>query len=240
MKVIFIKKQILASLVASVLLMNSLIMVNPTAANASTTVIQAFLPIAQSTLTAPAAAIDTRLILGSPVVPVTDTKYYYNSSTYKYIYPSSAFHSPLHQKVYNYMLNTDNQVSVYNQAVALHNGITINNCAYFVSELLRRNDVNIPTDVSMVTQVQRQLSSRGFKTDTNLKNLKSGDICFTKSNTHVFTFMGWVNSDKYDYAYVVDNQARLFDGQVYHVRRLDGYDASHDTDQTALFMYSIK
>jgi hypothetical protein len=49
--------------------------------------------------------------------------------------------------------------------------------------------------------------------------------------------MGWVNPGKYDYAYVVDNQARLFNGQVYHVRKLDTPDPVQNTDAMAFFMY---
>lgn len=181
--------------------------------------------------------VDSGLNLGG-VLETVSSNYYYNSATYKYVYPDTAFHSTFEKNIYNYMLNTANDVSVHNTAIKLHGGITTNNCTYFTSEILRRMGMtNVPTSTSLVTQVQTILQQNGFKTDKNLANLKPGDICFTQGYTHVYTFMGWVKSGQYTYAYVVDNQARLFSGHVLHVRRIDAYEASKDTDPIAFFMY---
>ena len=135
------------------------------------------------------------------------------------------------------MLNPDNEASVHNKAVALHSGITINNCVYFQAELLRRMGFNISNKMANVVDFGNLLPKLGFKKDTNIKDLKPGDIVITQGNTHTYTFMGWVNSGKYDYAYVVDNQARVFGGQVYHVRKIDTYDPVKDTDPMAYFFY---
>ncbi|SHI95109.1 hypothetical protein SAMN02745163_01090 [Clostridium cavendishii DSM 21758] len=182
--------------------------------------------------------VDNRLLLGKSKVEQVNKNYFYKSNTYRFPYKATDFHGSLESKIYNYMLNTENQVSVHNKAVQLHSGITINNCAFFTSEVLRRNGLsNIPLSTSLVSQVYSQLSRQGFKKDTNIKNLKPGDICFTANYRHVYIFMGWVNPGNYDYAYIVDNQARLFNGQVYHVRKINSYEQSKDTDPISYFMY---
>ncbi|WP_243454675.1 hypothetical protein [Desulfosporosinus fructosivorans] len=75
------------------------------------------------------------------------------------------------------------------------------------------------------------LSSPGF----NL-GLPVYPLLFTQGYTHTYTFMGWVTPGKYDYAYIVDNQARSFGGQVFHVRSTTD-DPVHHIDGMAFFMY---
>ncbi|HWQ73035.1 MAG TPA: cell wall-binding repeat-containing protein [Desulfitobacteriaceae bacterium] len=182
--------------------------------------------------------VDSRLVFaGEPIIPLPNQNYWFNINTYKYNYPYNNFHSQLHYGLYYYMLNPDNQVSVHNRAVALHSGITINNCVYFQSEVLRRMGFNISNSMASVVQFSNLLPKLGFKKDTNIANLKPGDIVFTQGYTHVYSFMGWVNPGKYDYAYVVDNQARVFNGQVYHVRKVDTSDPVKSTDAMEFFMY---
>ncbi|WP_148275256.1 hypothetical protein [Desulfosporosinus meridiei] len=134
------------------------------------------------------------------------------------------------------MLNPDNQVSVHNRALALHGGITSNNCVYFQAEALRRIGFNISNSMANTIQFSNLLSKLGFKKDTDIGNLKPGDIVFTQGYSHTYTFMGWVNPGNYDYAYIVDNQSRSFGGQVYHVRSTTG-DPAQNTDGMAFFMY---
>lgn len=182
--------------------------------------------------------IDSRLILADePIISLPNQNYWFNINTYKYNYSYNDFHSQSHYMLYYYMLNPDNQVSVHNRAVALHSGINNNNCVYFQSEVLRRMGFNISNSMANVVQFSNLLPKLGFKKDTNIANLKPGDIVFTQGNTHVYGFMGWVNPGKYDYAYVVDNQAWGFNGQVYHVRIIDTYDPLQATDAMAFFMY---
>lgn len=182
--------------------------------------------------------VDSRLIFaGEPIISLPNQNYWFNINTYKYNNPYNDFHSQLHYRLYNYMLNPDYQVSVHNRTVALHGGITINNCVYFQSEVLRRMGFNISNSMANVVQFSNLLPKLGFKKDTNIANLKPGDIVFTQGYTHVYDFMGWVNPGNYDYAYVVDNQARLFNGQVYHVRKVDTHDPVQGTEAMAFFMY---
>lgn len=96
---------------------------------------------------------------------------------------------------------------------------------------------NISNSMANVVQFSNLLPNLGFKKDTNIQNLKPGDIVITEGYSHTYTFMGWVNSGKYDYAYVVDNQARLFGGQVYHVRKVDTSDPQKGTDAMIYFLY---
>lgn len=182
--------------------------------------------------------VDSRLLFaGEPIISLPNQNYWFNINTHKYNYPNNNFHSQLQNGLYYYMLNTDNQVSVHNRALALHGGITVNNCIYFQSEVLRRMGFKISNSMASVVQFSNLLPKLGFKKDTNIANLKPGDIVFTQGYTHVYSFMGWVNPGKYDYAYVVDNQARVFNGQVYHVRKVDTYDPVQDTDAMGFFMY---
>jgi putative cell wall-binding protein len=183
-------------------------------------------------------SVDPRLNFGGKeVLPLPNQNYAFNNKTYKYNYPNSSFHSTIEYNLYYYMLSTDNEISVHNRAVDLHSGITVNNCVYFQAEELRRIGFNINNTMSNVVDFSNLLPKLGFKKDTNINNLKPGDIVITQGYTHTYTFMGWVNPGKYDYAYVVDNQARLFNGQVYHVRKVDTYDPVQDTDAMEFFMY---
>lgn len=137
------------------------------------------------------------------------------------------------------MLSKDNEASVHNKAISLHSGITTNNCAYFQSESLRRIGFSISSSMGYVRNLSSLLSGLGFKKDTNIENLKPGDIVITEGYSHIYTFMGWVNPAQHDYAYIVDNQAQRFNGQVYHVRKVDTYDPLQDTDAISFFMYKV-
>lgn len=178
-----------------------------------------------------------KLLIGQNTIQSVSSLYFYNPTTYKYPYPATAFHSTLGKNIYYYMLNSENQVSVANTATLQHAGDPSNCCALFVSELLRRMGMPIPQGTMRVTQVESRLASLGFIKDTQLGDLKPGDIVFTQGMTHVFTFMGWVNNGQFNYAYVVDNQAYKFHSQVLHVRRLDTNSKDKDTDAAAFFMY---
>jgi len=181
--------------------------------------------------------VDPRLILGDSVNPLPNENYWFNENTYKYNYPLSSFHSPMQCNLYFYMLNIDNEVSIHNRAIELHSGITANNCTYFQSEVLRRMGFNISASMANVVNFSNLLSGLGFKKDNNIENLMPGDIVVTAGYAHTYTFMGWVNSGKYDYAYVVDNQAGSFGGQVYHVRKIDIDDPVKDTYAMLFFFY---
>jgi hypothetical protein len=138
----------------------------------------------------------------------------------------------LRESIYSYMKQEKNQEKVFNAAIALNDGRSSNACVYFVSEVLRRNDVDIPKRICNTRQLISVLNERGWIKDKNYKNLKPGDICFTTDGagnksgipTHTYVFMGWVEEGSYDYAYILDNQAKDYDNKIYHVRNIKNVD----------------
>lgn len=130
------------------------------------------------------------------------------------------------EKIFTYMSDESHRLSVNAAAIKLNYGSTANSCVYFASEVLRRVNINIPSFTANCTQLTNVLKDRGWAMHTNYKDLQSGDVCFTTdarggkgAPTHAYIFMGWVEQGKYDYAYIVDNQAHKY-GTVYHVRNI--------------------
>lgn len=134
----------------------------------------------------------------------------------------------IRESIHKFMQSEKNQNDIYLAAINLNNGSSENTCVYFVSEVLRRNNFDIPKEVSNTTQIVSLLEKRGWAKDTNYKNLKPGDICFTTDSngnksgkpTHTYIFMGWVEEGKYDYAYICDNQAKDYNNKIYHIRNI--------------------
>jgi len=130
----------------------------------------------------------------------------------------------LRERIYFYMKDKKNQNDVYKTAIALNGGKSANTCVYFLSEVLRRNNITIPKQTANISQIMAILNKMGWKKDTDYKNLQSGDIGFTTDSygnkngipTHTYIFMGWIKEGNYDFAYIVDNQAKDYDNQVYH------------------------
>lgn len=159
---------------------------------------------------------------------------------YTYVQPNGATvntyynysHSNTNYQLFKYMTNVNNELSVDSYAVALHGGITSNNCVYFTSEALRRIGVNIPTSTANTYQLENVLKSMGFVYSYDFSQIKPGDIVFTNNYSHVYIFMCW---DKDGYAYIVDNQGSSFGNQVLH-RRLVLQDTA-TTDRATHFFY---
>lgn len=141
-------------------------------------------------------------------------------------------HSNTNYQLFKYMTNVNNEISVDNYAVALHGGITSNNCVYFTSEALRRIGVNIPTSTANTYQLENVLKSMGFVYSYDFSQIKPGDIVFTNNYSHVYIFMCW---DKDGYAYIVDNQGSSFGNSVLH-KRLVLQDTA-TTDRATHFFY---
>jgi len=143
-------------------------------------------------------------------------------------YTSVDYSSPIQTRIYNYLLKSNNRLKVYEKAALLNNGSTENTCVYFICEVLRANEVKISKSICNTTQLVPLLQDQNWVKDTNYKNLKPGDLCFTTDSklnkngipSHTYIFMGWVNSNSYDYAYVCDNQAKDYNGKIYHVRNI--------------------
>ncbi|WP_017416888.1 hypothetical protein [Clostridium tunisiense] len=134
----------------------------------------------------------------------------------------------LRGKIYSYMMDKQNRIEVYEAAIDLNGGKSANTCVYFLSEVLRRNDVQISKDTANTSQILKKLNQMGWKKDTDYKNLQPGDIGFTTDAdgnkegipTHTYIFMGWVEKGNYDFAYIVDNQAKDYDNKIYHISNI--------------------
>lgn len=132
------------------------------------------------------------------------------------------------ESIYKYLKSEKNQMQIYEAAMKLNNGSSQNTCVYFISEVLRKNNFQIPKETCNTGQMIALLEKEGWEKDNNYKNLKPGDICFTtddKGNkngvpSHTYVFMGWVKEGNYDYAYICDNQAKDYENKVYHVRNI--------------------
>jgi hypothetical protein len=134
----------------------------------------------------------------------------------------------LRDGIHKFLQSEKNRIDVYQAAIKLNNGNSENTCVYFISELLRRNNFEVPKETSNTSQILSVLKEEGWQKDSNYKNLRPGDICFTtdsKGNkdgvpTHTYVFMGWVKEGDYNFAYICDNQAKDYDNKVYHIRNI--------------------
>jgi hypothetical protein len=128
--------------------------------------------------------------------------------------------------IYEYLDLESNRVSVLEKAVKLNKGNQTGITVYLLSEILRANTYDIPTDTSTVDGLMERLTSMGWKKNTDFNELEKGDICFTTdlpeepgSPSHTYIFMGWVEDGKTDYANIVDGQIQEFD-KVLHKRNI--------------------
>ena len=134
----------------------------------------------------------------------------------------------LTQNVYNFLEIKGNRLDVYAAGINLNKGSSENTCVYFLAEVLRKNNFNVSQDVSNTTQIIDLLDQKGFTKQTDYRNLTPGDICFTTDSsgnqdgtpTHTYIFMKWVKEGNYDYAYICDNQAKDYNGKIYHIRNI--------------------
>ena len=137
--------------------------------------------------------------------------------------------SDIQYKMFMDMVSLANRETVHQEAINLHDGITNNNCVFFMSEILRRAGISIPDHIGYTTKLETQLVNRGWKKNTNLNNLRPGDIVYAGNKygyTHVYLFMGWAEDG---YAYIVDNQKSKF-GEVLHKRQVFESDEINSTD----------
>lgn len=152
----------------------------------------------------------------------------------------------LNQNVYNFLEDVVNQKNVYGAAIELNQGSSSNACVYFIAEVLRRNDFNVPKGIGNIAQIISILEEKGWQKQRDYENLMPGDICFTTDEngdkngipSHTYVFMKWVKAGNYDYAYICDNQAKDYRGNVYHIRNINVVTKSngYDKDAFAFFM----
>lgn len=146
-----------------------------------------------------------------------------NSNIYK-IFKNRNINSDL----YNSMKDTSSRERVYSEAIKLNNGSSSNTCVYFIAEALRMNGENVDYSVCNTSQLLSLMKKDGWKKEYDYKKLKPGDICFTTDEklnkkgipTHTYIFMGWRDENKYEYAYICDNQAKDYKGKIYHLRNI--------------------
>jgi hypothetical protein len=153
----------------------------------------------------------------------------------------------LREKIYNFLKIEKNQAKVFNRAIALNEGTSANACVYFVSEVLRKNNIEVSEETCNTDQILSILQEKGWKKEYDYKKLKPGDLCFTTdasgdkygSPTHAYIFMGWVNEYNYDYAYICDNQAKDYSNKVYHIRNIK-YTVNQDGLTKDAFSFFMK
>lgn len=155
--------------------------------------------------------------------------------------------SELEGKLYYSMSKKDNRIKAFNRAVVLNNGKSINTCVYFLAEVLRMNGEKIDDSVCNTTQLLEIMKKEGFKKEKNYKKLQPGNICFTTDErlttigapTHTFIFMGWKEQGVYDYAYICDNQANEYNGNLYHLRNIAQVESvnGNTKEPFSFFMY---
>lgn len=155
-------------------------------------------------------------------------------------------YSHLNKNVYDFLQVKGNRIDVYNSSIELNKGSSKNTCVYFLAEVLRRNNFSVPLETSNTEEMISLLSDKGFRKQSNYKNLMPGDVCFTTNAngeqsgfpTHIYVFMKWLKAGSYDYAYICDNQAKDYKGKIYHIRNINVTAKLNgsDKDSFAFFM----
>ena len=161
------------------------------------------------------------------------------------IMPYIQAENQLNQNVYNFLEDAGNRKDVYAAAIKLNGGSSANTCVYFVAEVLRRNNFDVPKEICNIAQILPILEEQGLEKQRNYKNLMPGDLCFTTDGngdknglpTHTYVFMKWVKEGIYDYAYVCDNQAKDYKSKIYHIRNINVVSKANGSDKDAFAFY---
>lgn len=129
-------------------------------------------------------------------------------------------------KIFEYLNVEANRTSALKNAVDLNKGSKKGVTVYLLSEILRSNNIAIPTNTSNVEQLMNGLTSLGWEKNSDFTKLEKGDICFTTDMpekpgvpSHTYIFMGWVEDGKTDYAFVCDGQVEEY-GDTLHKRNI--------------------
>lgn len=154
----------------------------------------------------------------------------------------------INEKIFKFLESEENRKYVYSKAIKFNKGSSANTCVYFLSELLRENNFTVPGETKKVSEILKVLDKDGWKKHSNYEELKSGDICFTTDEdgnkdgtpTHTYVFMQWVKEGNYDYAYVCDNQAKDYNGKLYHIRNIRNVDKTNGFKKEAFAFFMKK
>lgn len=166
-----------------------------------------------------------------------DSKIYTEDKNYKF-----------DEKIFNFLQSDENRKYIYSKAIKLNKGNSSNTCVYFLAELLRENNLMVPSEIKKVSEILKILKEDGWEKHSNYEELKPGDICFTtdsdgnkdKTPTHTYVFMQWAKEGSYDYAYVCDNQAKDYDGKLYHIRNIRNVDKTNGFKKEAFAFFMKK
>lgn len=146
--------------------------------------------------------------------------------------PTKTYSSALNQNLYEYEKNQFNETLSINKAILARGGTALNTCVLFQCESLRAIGVNVPMKTTFTTNLSYYLQNNGWKKETNLDNLQSGDLCFA-GDKHTFLFMGW--KDKINkIAYVMGDESYMFP-KTYISRNLNGQVATKANNYNAQF-----
>lgn len=145
-----------------------------------------------------------------------------------YFLISSLENKNINSNLYNFMKNKSSREKVFSEAIRLNNGSSANTCVYFIAEALRMNGESIDNSICNTSQLLNSMEKGGWKKEKDYKKLKPGDICFTTDQklnkngipSHTYIFMGWLSEGNYEYAYICDNQAKDYKGEIYHIRNI--------------------
>ncbi|MCY6483095.1 hypothetical protein OW763_01840 [Clostridium aestuarii] len=137
-------------------------------------------------------------------------------------------------KTYSYLNEYTNRTDSLNKAISLNNGSRKGVNAYLISQILRNNGLDISESTSNTQKLMKSLETLGWEKIYDYSKLEEGDICFTTdlkgksgSPSHSYIFMGWVENDKTDYAFVCDGQVSEY-GSTLHKRNIDFVEKSKD------------
>ena len=117
------------------------------------------------------------------VLMITSIAIIFSTNTYPY---TQAENMSLNKNVYNFLMDQGNRKDTYGAAIKLNQGSSQNTCVYFMSEVLRRNNIDLAKETSNTEQFMSILKKKGFKKQNNHENLKPGDICFTTDDKSGF------------------------------------------------------
>lgn len=132
----------------------------------------------------------------------------------------------LNDRLFNYLNASEKRTNSYSRAKQLNSNSEKGLSSIYIAQILRDNGYKIDKSVINASHLVQTLKKDGWKTISDYKQLKKGDICFTTSSkpsgppAHTYVFMGWVQQGKTDYAYVVDSQVAEYKN-TYHKRNID-------------------
>lgn len=143
-------------------------------------------------------------------------------------------------KIYTYAVGTENRNNAIKEAIKINENNKSGITAIFITEILRKSEVQVPITVTNTKALVEDLQNKGWKKLSDPKGLKKGDICFTTDMSdmqgypsHVYIFMGWVKEGDTREAYICDSLVEQ-NGDSIHKRNIDY--ATEDKQKMSFYM----